>query len=288
MNKFFSLVKKHLISSIAILVGAVAILLTGVMFLTSYVSYVKYSENYEDMKTKLLANTPQLPEEVFKDNEYVDYDDANGSVVSTKSSYANPYLLSVRDAEIELDEGQPTFSTFDGTSWEVANGFKKGGSITYTVNAATNGMSDIDVYLGLGEIKNVPIDNLIDFITIKVNGLSVTTVDFNLPSNGSLQQLVLKKTNLIKGENTLEFATSVSDGSNNFIMPAIAAVTFITDIELAQPLDQLNNRGVYALCALFILLITDFVVICFFLFAIWLNYSQNNNGIKYERSAYGK
>ena len=96
-------------------------------------------------------------------------------------------------------------------------------------------MSDIDVYLGLGEIKNVPIDNLIDFITIKVNGLPVITVDFDLPSDGSLQQLVLKNTNLIKGENTLEFATSVGDASsaNNFIMPAIAAVTFITDVDLA-------------------------------------------------------
>ena len=96
-------------------------------------------------------------------------------------------------------------------------------------------MSDIDIYLGLGEIKNVPIDNLIDFITIKVNGFAVITVDFDLPKDGSLQQLVLKNTNLIKGENTLEFATSVSDGSSaeNFIMPAIPAVTFITDVDLA-------------------------------------------------------
>ena len=80
--------------------------------------------------------------------------------------------------------------------------------------------------------KNVPIDNLIDFITIKINGLPVTTVGFTLPSDGSLQQLVLKNTNLIKGENTLEFATSVSDGTN-FIMPAIAAVTFITNVAMA-------------------------------------------------------
>ena len=34
-------------------------------------------------------------------------------------------------------------------------------------------------------------------------------------------------------EKTLEFATSVSDGSNNFIMPAIAAVTFFTNVDLA-------------------------------------------------------
>ena len=235
MSKFFDLIKKHPVASLSILVGAVAIIVTGTAFLTSYVNYQKYSEDYEDMKTKLLANTPQLPEQVFKDGEYVEYDDANGSVISTKSSYENTYLLSAHDAEIDLDEGEPGFTTISDTSWEVATGFKKGGSITYKIETVSNGMSDIDVYLGLGEVKNVPIDNLIDFITIKINGLPVTTVDFDLPSSGALQQLVLKNTNLIKGENTLEFATSVGDGSNanNFIMPAIAAVTFITNVDLA-------------------------------------------------------
>ena len=235
MSKFLDLIKKHPIASLSIVVGVVALVITGSVFISSYVKYNKYSDEYEDMKTKLLANTPQLPEEVFKDNEYVDYDDSFGGVSSTKSSFANTYLLSASDAEIDLDEGEPAFATLGDTAWEVATGFKKGGSITYKIETASNGMSDIDVYLGLGEVKNVPIDNLIDFITIKVNGLSVTTVDFDLPSNGSLQQLVLKNTNLIKGENTLEFATSVSDGSsaNNFIMPAIAAVTFITDVDFA-------------------------------------------------------
>ena len=232
MSKFLDLIKKHPVTSLSILVGAVAIILTGTVFLTSYVKYTKYSEEYEDMKTKLLANTPQLPEEVFKDNEFVEYDDAAADIVSSKSTYENAYLLTASEAEIDLDEGQPAFAAFGDTSWEVATGFKKGGSITYKIETVSNGMSDIDVYLGLGEVKNVPIDNLIDFITIKVNGLSVTTVDFDLPSNGSLQQLVLKKTNLITGENKLEFATSVSS-NDDFIMPAIAAVTFITDVEMA-------------------------------------------------------
>ena len=239
MSKFVDLIKKHPIASLSILVGGVALIVTGTAFIVTSVQYNKYCEEYDDMKAKLLADTPQLPEEVFKDNEYVAYDDANGDISSTKSSFTNTYLLNARDAEIDLDEGQADFATLSGTSWEVATGFKKGGSIKYTIETANNGMSDIDVYLGLGEVKNVPIDNLIDFITIKVNGLSVTTVDFDLPSDGSLQQLVLKNTNLIKGENTLEFATSVSDGSNanNFIMPAIAAVTFITDVDLAQSID---------------------------------------------------
>lgn len=233
MPKFFDWMKKHTTASLAIILGAITVIVAGTAFAVSGAQYSKYSDDYEANKKVLLANTAQLPQEVFRDNEYVVYDDAAKSVTSTKSSYANKYLFTVQDAEIDLDKGEPVLATLGTTSWQVATGFKSGGSMTYTINTASNGMSDVDVYLALGEVKNVPIDNLIDFITIKINGLPVTTVDFDLPSDGSLQQLVLKNTNLIKGENTLEFATSVSDGSNNFIMPAIAAVTFITDVALA-------------------------------------------------------
>ena len=235
MPKFFDWIKKHIVASSAIILGAITVIVAGTVFAVSGAQYSKYSDNYEANKKVLLANTAQLPELVFRDNEYVVYDDAAKSVKSTKSSYANAYLYTVNDAEIDLDKGEPVLATLGTTSWQVATGFKSGGSMTYTINTASNGLSDIDVYLAIGEVKNVPIDNLIDFITIKINGLPVNTVDFDLPNDGSLQQLVLKNTNLIKGENTLEFATSVSDGSsaNNFIMPAIAAVTFITDVALA-------------------------------------------------------
>lgn len=235
MPKFFDWMKKHVVASSAIILGAITVIVAGTAFAVSGAQYSKYSDNYEANKKVLLANTAQLPELVFRDNEYVVYDDAAKSVKSTKSSYANKYLFTVQDAEIDLDKGEPVLATLGTTSWQVATGFKSGGSMTYTINTASNGLSDIDVYLAIGEVKNVPIDNLIDFITIKINGLPVNTVDFDLPNDGSLQQLVLKNTNLIKGENTLEFATSVSDGSsaNNFIMPAIAAVTFITDVALA-------------------------------------------------------
>lgn len=236
MGKFINWIKKHLIASLGIVIGVAALVITGVSFLVTYNNYVKYSENYEKNKQELLANTPQLPESVFKDNEYVVYDDANAEITSTKAKFANAYLLKASDAEVDLDEGEPELVSIGDTAWEAVAGFKKGGSMTYKINTAGNGMSDIDVYLAIGEVKTVPIDNLIDFITIKVNGLSVNTVDFDVPSDGSFQQLVLKNTNLIQGENTIEFATSVSDGSNanNFIMPAIAAVTFFTNVALAS------------------------------------------------------
>ena len=56
MNKFFTLIKKHLIVSLAILVGTVAVVVTGVSFLVSYNNYIKYSEEYEKNKKELLAN----------------------------------------------------------------------------------------------------------------------------------------------------------------------------------------------------------------------------------------
>ena len=233
MNKIISFVKQHIIISLAILLGAVVVIVSGVSFLSSYINYVNYSKSYDNMKSELLVNTPKPPEEVLRDNSYVVYDDANGGITSTKSTYPNKYLLSARDAEIELDGGQSGYATVSGTAWEVATGFTKGGSITYKLNAASYGMSDIDVYLGFGEYKNVTIDNLIDYVSIKVNGFAVNTVGFDLPSDGSLQQLVLKNTKLIAGENTLVFETTVSS-NDNFVMPAIAAVAFITDVDLAQ------------------------------------------------------
>ena len=233
MSKIINFVKQHIIISLAILLGVVVIVVSGVSFLSSYINYVNYSKSYDNMKSELLVNTPKPPEEVIRDNSYVVYDDANGGIASTKSTYPNKYLLSARDAEIELDGGQPGYATVSGTAWEVATGFTKGGSITYKLNAASYGMSDIDVYLGFGEYKNVTIDNLIDYVSIKVNGFAVNTVGFDLPSDGSLQQLVLKNTKLIAGENTLVFETTVSS-NDNFVMPAIAAVAFITDVDLAQ------------------------------------------------------
>ena len=233
MSKIINFVKQHLIISLAILLGAVVVIVSGVSFLSSYINYVKDSKSYDKMKSELLVNTPKPPEEVLRDNSYVVYDDAAGSVTSTKSKYPNKYLLSARDAEIDLHNGQVANTTMSGTAWEVATGFTKGGSITYKINTTSYGMSDIDVYLGFGEYKNVQIDNLIDYVSIKVNGFSVNTVDFDLPSDGSLQQLVLKNTKLITGENTIVFQTTVSS-NDNFVMPAIAAVTVITDVELAQ------------------------------------------------------
>ena len=62
MSKFLDFIKKHPVASLSIAVGAVAIIVSGSLFISSVVQYDKYSKDYDDMKTKLLANTPQLPQ----------------------------------------------------------------------------------------------------------------------------------------------------------------------------------------------------------------------------------
>ena len=43
---------------------------SGVNYLNSKNAYASYEKSYDEMKSRLLANVAQPPEEIFKDNEY--------------------------------------------------------------------------------------------------------------------------------------------------------------------------------------------------------------------------
>ena len=72
----------------AIGLGTAALSVGGVSFLVSHNNYERYSKDYEAKKTELLANTPQYPKEVVKDNEYVTYDDAAARSVPTPDNHS--------------------------------------------------------------------------------------------------------------------------------------------------------------------------------------------------------
>lgn len=255
MNKFEKLLKKikyHLISTIAIVLGAVALIITGVSFLTSIIQYNNYSENYEKNKEELLANTPQLPKEVFRDNQYVTYDDTAKTVTSSKSNYKKgAYVYDIHDAEVKVDSKDGvSYEPVEGTSWEIASGFKQGGSVTYKIQTTEYGKSDIDVVLAIGEVKtqkknigntwnpkytivDAKIGNITDYILIRINGLTVLSSNFNLPVDGTFQHLILKGTHLLEGENTLSFETNLSIDDNQ-IMPAIRNIAVMTDVGITK------------------------------------------------------
>lgn len=246
-EKFLQKVKYHLISSVAILLGVIALLVTGISFIVSYANYNTYSENYEKEKEVLLANTPQLPKQVFRDNEYVTYDDGAKTITSSKSKYKGNYVYDIHDADVKVDRSAGVeYEPVEGTSWEIASGFKEGGSITYTIETSDYGKSDIDIVLAVGEVKtqkikvnnkdsitDIRIGNISDYLFIKINGLTVLTSDFNLPADGSFQHLILKDAHLLAGQNTLSFETNLSI-DNNQIMPAVRNIAVLTDLEITK------------------------------------------------------
>ena len=250
MRKFLETVKKHLIASIAILLGGLAIIITGVSFLSSVISYSVYTDEYEKNKEELLSKTPQLPKEVFRDNQYVTYDDNAKTVTSSKSKYKGAHVYDIHDAVVKLDDGEPSYEAIEGTAWDIASGFTKGGSITYKFNVSNYGKSDIDIVLAVGEVKtqkafvttgwnqksyfdtDIKIGNVSDYLFIKINGLNVLTSDFNLPVDGGFQHLILKDTHLLEGENTLVLETNLSIDDKQ-IMPAVRNIAVITDVTIA-------------------------------------------------------
>lgn len=233
MAKLVNFVKKHLVASIAIVLGAAAVIISSVSFISSAVSYAEYEKEYERTKEEINAILPQLPKEILYDDEFAEYDDSDKSVVNSKSQFNGSYVLDAHDAEIELETAgaEATFAEVAGTSWELAKGFTKGGSMTFALETAHYGESDIDIVLNIGEVTSQTISNLTDYVIIEINSLQVSTVNFALAKTGEFAHLVLKGTHLLSGSNTLVFKTSVSSG-NNFIMPGIRNVTFFTDVEV--------------------------------------------------------
>jgi len=58
MSKLFGFIKKHVIASLAICLGAVALIVSGTLFIVSAVQYDQYGKDYEAKKETLLANMP--------------------------------------------------------------------------------------------------------------------------------------------------------------------------------------------------------------------------------------
>ncbi|MCR5693297.1 MAG: hypothetical protein K6G74_04985 [Bacilli bacterium] len=241
MNKLMTFINKHPIISSSIVVGTLAIIISGTSFIVTGAQYAAYADSYDKAKEELNAVLPQLPEETFKDNNFVTYDDAAKTVTETKSTYKGSYVYDIHDAEVKLESGEPVYETVEGTSWEVASGFKKGGSITYTIETSKYGKADIDIVLAVGEVKTqqfkkdnktttepMNITNVTDYIMLTINDLQIKTVNFDIPADDSYHHLVLKNAHLITGVNTLKFETWITV-NDNFIMPAVRTVSFLTD-----------------------------------------------------------
>ena len=239
---FLDTIKKHIVGSVAILVGAAAVVVAGVSWISYTTSFNEQTQKIQKDREALNAKLPKLPEEVLIDNEYVNYDDSEKTVSSSKSAFKKSYVYEAEDAKITLnDEKSPaTYAPVEGTEWKAITGLeKKGGTVTFAINTSNYGKSDIDIVLAStwkdskGEMHAVA--NVSDFIKIEINGLLVRTEDAELPEDGSYQHLILKNTHLMEGENTLKIKSAVYNdlgGSDIYVMPSIRNVAVMADVNI--------------------------------------------------------
>lgn len=241
---FLNTVKKHLVGSVAILAGAVAVVVAGVSWISYTTKYNETTAKIQKDREALNAKLPKLPEEVFIDDDYFSYDDSDKTVASSKSAFKNSYVYEAEDAEITLnDKNSPaSYTPVEGTNWNAITGLqKKGGTVTFAINTSSYGKSDIDIVLASTwkDSKNEmhAVGNVSDFIKIEINGLLVRTEDAELPEDGSYQHLILKNTHLMEGENTLKIKSAVYNdlgGTDIYVMPSIRNIAVMTDVNISM------------------------------------------------------
>ena len=246
-----SFLSKHYPKIVIFGIAGACIVAAGIVMISSRIQYEAYLNQYEINVEKIKASFPSLPEKVFFDNDYVTYNGEGDDISATDSSFKNAMILYARDAEVApLSESKAqeykTIKGDDSTLNEYITGLDRmGGAITFTINTENYGMSDIEICLrnnwvdGSGVYHEI--ENLTDKIKIQVTRLELKTEDLSLGvERDGFQSLIFKNTFLMKGENTITFATSAINDLDNmktvqFIMPDIRNLTVLTDVDLIPP-----------------------------------------------------
>ena len=243
-----SFLKKHLSLIVCVSIAVVAVGVAAGAFISSRVKYAAYEKQFAKDEEEIRASFPQLPENVFFDNDYVDYN--GGDVASSKSNYQHSFVYSARSAvvaplsESKKQEYKKLDEDDNARSEYITSLDRMGGAITFTINTEGYGMSDIEIGLrnnwvdGSGVYHEI--ENLTDKIKIQVNKLELKTEDLALSTErDDFSSLILQNTWLIRGENTITFTTSAYNDLDNkdsclYIMPDIRNLTVITDVNVIQ------------------------------------------------------
>ena len=248
MANFLNWVKSHLNLAVVLGVGVPCLLAAGIVVAVDRASYAAYEAEYEKQAEELRATFPALPKGAVIDNDFLTYNADGSDVSSSKSSYTKSFLYYARDAVVApLSEqvAQEYVKTDDSMLGEYITGLdRRGGAITFTFRTPSHGYADIAIAMKTNWVDTDGVyhelSNITDYINIQTNGLDVKTENLKLTVSDDFQHLVLKDAFLLKGENTLTFATNAYNTFGNkdsilYIMPNIRNVALLTDVDVYEP-----------------------------------------------------
>ena len=167
---------------------------------------------------------------------------------SSKSSCSNAVVLGARDADVaplSATTAEKYVEIEDDIFSEAISGLdRKGGAISFSVNAETHGMADVEIAMMTNWVDEKgeyhELENITDYIKIQINKLNVQTEELELTtSRDGFTSLILKGTNLVEGKNTLTLTTSAYNTYGNkdsvlYVMPDIRNVTYLCEAPIAK------------------------------------------------------
>lgn len=246
---FMDFVKKHVSGIIVITLSVAALAVAGIVIGSDYAKYKEYEKKYDAEAAELANKFAKLPEKVFVDDDYIEYNEEKDEIVGSKSNYENYVILNARDgvvAPLSTSTAQTYVKLDDSNLGEAISGLnRKGGAISFTVIADKHGKADIEIAMmnNWFDSKNefYELDNITDFIKIQINKLNVQTEDISLSTDReNFTSLILQNTNLVEGENELTITTSAYNDKDNkdnylYVMPDIRNVTFLCESIITTP-----------------------------------------------------
>lgn len=234
------------------------VLIAGIVCLTSFVSsktsYSTYEKQYYEEVEALEREKPHVPESVYIDDEFVQYDE-HENIKIAKTQFTHIKTIKAAEAGITWGSstGEPKIEIFDNTSIYGASlgGFDTigGGEITFTINLIEN--SDADVTLNLACAKydgtvggNTSIDDLSKYIKITLDGLNIDLSNIALDCADksdwfNFHTLVFDDLHFKKGENTIVI-TSLEREDGNPVIPNMTHMHVFSEKEYAK---QINVNG---------------------------------------------
>lgn len=243
-------IRRHLTLIVGVCLAIAALAIAGISFGTSKADYDNYLKDYNKDLDELKAKQAALPEQVFINDDYVEYSDDGLEVSSSTSAYQKGYIMYAGDAAVApLNANRAEeIRRIDGDDTPLGKYItgldRSGGAITFSFDTEKNGMSDICLAIRTNWKDNsgayVAYDNITDYIKIHMNKLEVTTTKVKLDSDREFHHLVLKNTYLIQGTNTLTITTEAynpyhdNEQSNTilYIMPDIRNVAVMSEVNL--------------------------------------------------------
>lgn len=246
---------KNIVGLSAAIFGVAAAAVAGGSFISSRTSYNKYLMSYEAQQAKLKGEVPALPESVFIDNDYVEYD--AGEISNSKSAYDNYYVYDAKMASIApLNEAKAgEYKKIDSSvdddplNYYISSLDLTGGAITFKIKANKTGLADVAIELASNwrdaSGKILAYENITDQIKIQFNKLEIKTVECELPAleeeASEFTTLVLKDVLLLEGNNPFTLTTSAYNpyktDSNKilYVMPDIRNVAVMSSVEITMP-----------------------------------------------------